>query len=248
MVAACGTEDGTQFLREFLLSESSDRPPLYWDAFLAGAALADRPYPDLLARAAQHPLAAVSYRAQLLLDLRDGDVAALRASRPPAIRGEPYVSTGEARGMNRSYDLAATSKGAFGDFSERMLSRTTGRRSTYEQAVLSACGLHGATQWSPRLPTLAAGWSAGMASAPLYHRYLAVRAMGDLQSIPPPELLDAIRDEPSVLVQHAAAVAYLRLADGAHTREVQQLLEETELAPAVRRVLQLATPQQRLAN
>ena len=112
-------------------------------------------------------------------------------------------------------------------------------RTVMEQFELIAIELHGTRDRVPAFRWIATTQNAGMNSAPLYHRYLAVRALGALGETPA-TFLDLLRQDPSPLVRQAAALALLRTAGPEHDEQLQQFLAEENLPATVRRPLELA--------
>lgn len=122
---------------------------------------------------------------------------------------------------------------------EQFFARRNDRR-IEEQAILISFGLHRDSRFIEQVRPLALGSANAVLVRPNYHRFLAVRTLGDLRQEPPASYAPVILHSPSRLVRHAAAVALLK-SDGPISDELAKAIgANSSLDPEIVRCLELA--------
>ncbi|HVJ82678.1 MAG TPA: hypothetical protein VNC50_16540, partial [Planctomycetia bacterium] len=91
-LAATGAPEAATMLERFLGKTAIDRDPLYWDAFVTGAAMRPAAIEPLLRRASRHPLLTIRMRAQDSLAAAAGDARTLRNGLDSTPEAPPEVT------------------------------------------------------------------------------------------------------------------------------------------------------------
>ena len=224
VLAASGSERCERYLADSLGKEGWSTGLTIWDAMTVGCGLAPRSDRRLLQESVEHPHFAIRYRARESLAVRQRDFAALNGTK--------------VNGLD------------VGMANHTMLLRLIGRESTRtirfdpsrpdsDNAMDPSVEREAFGRTRVTRHWIGIGANAGPDCPPLMLRYLCVRTFGERRHKETVAYLELLRRDPSVLVQHAAAIAFLKTASIPELAALDEVLDNPRLDGRVRAVLQM---------